>query len=93
MNNCKHIILYAVISNLLMVSAMFLVIESKEKNMNAAASTISVLYTENGELKTELEKYKATEQELIDLGATSEQAQSIIRASEALNVSPKSSEL
>lgn len=92
MNNCKHIILYAVISNLLMVSAMFLVIESKEKNMNSAA-TINVLYTENDQLKTELEKYKATEQELIDLGATSEQAQSIIRASEAFNVSPKSSEL
>lgn len=48
------------------------------------------LQKNNAELSIELNKYQVTEQELIDLGATSEQAIDIIKASEVHNIHPKS---
>lgn len=41
------------------------------------------------EANSKLQKYEATEQEIMDLGASSEQAQEIVKASKTLNVPPK----
>jgi len=62
-----------------------------ECNTNELASKINTLYLENERLSKELSKYKVTEQYLQNLGASPDQAQKIIKASEVHNISPKSS--
>lgn len=57
---------------------------------NSQAARINELYNEL-ELRTlQLQKYEADEEYIKSLGATPDQAKKIIKASEALNVSPKS---
>lgn len=62
-----------------------------DADTNKLATKIDALYLENEYLSKTLSKYEVTEQYLQDLGATPEQAQEIIKASEVHNVSPKSS--
>jgi valyl-tRNA synthetase len=62
-----------------------------ERNTNELSVKINTLYLENERLSKELAEYEVTEQYLQNLGATPDQAQKIIKASEVHNVSPKSS--
>lgn len=64
-------------------------IASLQQELDQSYITESAAMREVDALTKELAKYQATQQEIIDMGATSEQASEIIKASEALNANPK----
>ncbi|MHB8098039.1 MAG: hypothetical protein ACYDD5_00435 [Sulfuricurvum sp.] len=64
-------------------------IASLEAELDTSYITESAAMREVDALTKELQKYQATQQEIIDMGATSEYSSEIIKASEALNANPK----
>jgi len=60
-----------------------------EASANSQAERINELYNQLEDNKIELDKYHVTEEYIVGLGATPDQARKIIKAGEAMHVSPK----
>ena len=82
----KHI-LYLLLT---LTSILLLVSSLKNIELSNTIDTNQVTYSNHiKHLTYELDQYRASEQELIDLGASSDQAKAIIRASELYGIDPK----
>lgn len=64
-------------------------VASLQLELDQSYITESAALREVDALTEELAKYQATQQEIMDMGATSEQASEIIKASGALGANPK----
>lgn len=84
--NTSYLILFFIFLIPIVIAFMYITYNNETTQLQNAYNQ---LLHDNNDLTTELNSYHATEQELIELGASSSQAKDIIKSSELYDIDPK----